>query len=174
MSQDNARQAGLTEHQWREAFAAKAINGAMLNVRMAVEIVMETLAAHSADARQAVLTEERLGELWHEIGHEEKGRIIRYARAVEREVLAAHSADARNGEAGYFVQTWDGRWIPQDKAFPVMEFPAEEVPAEDECRLTSELLDEAVEQVRVALVNGWGASYAANVLRKVLNSGGVK
>ncbi|GMG89625.1 hypothetical protein Cmtc_08450 [Cupriavidus sp. TKC] len=36
---------GLTEHQWHEAFAARAVNGALLNVRMAVEIVMEQLAA---------------------------------------------------------------------------------------------------------------------------------
>jgi len=44
----NGEGVALSEHQWHEAFAAKAINGAMLNVRMAVEIVMETLAAPAA------------------------------------------------------------------------------------------------------------------------------
>src|ERR1041385_5300664 len=104
MTDHNARQAGLTEHQWHEVFAAKAINGAMLNVRMAVEIVMEALAAHSADARNGegvALTDDAIKVMaetyanrWQQSGAWNVRRCVENALYDARALLAAPAAQA--------------------------------------------------------------------------------
>jgi len=101
----NGEGVALSEHQWHEAFAAKAINGAMLNVRMAVEIVMETLAA--PDAPAPTWTEGMIADVQAR-GAEIGAKLERRAR------LPDEPAPAAQAEADTIHAAWVAAGTPHD------------------------------------------------------------